>query len=62
MVAVETRYRQLKVFSLPHVGEDGTRRHIELGVRGNPAEVAEAIEVLKRGVVESGATYEPAAG
>jgi molybdopterin-biosynthesis enzyme MoeA-like protein len=62
MVAIEARYRQLKVFSLPHVGEDGTRRHIELGVRGDPAEVAEAIEVLKRGVVETGATFEPAAG
>jgi molybdopterin-biosynthesis enzyme MoeA-like protein len=62
MVAVEAQYRGLKVFSLPHVGEDGTRRHIELGVRGNPAEVAEAIEVLKRGVVETGASFEPAAG
>lgn len=62
MEAVEVRYRGLKVFSLPHVGEEGARRHIELGVRGAPTEVAEAIEALKRGVVEAGATFEPAAG
>ncbi|MFO1362062.1 MAG: molybdopterin-binding protein [Burkholderiales bacterium] len=62
MVAVEAQYRQLKVFSLPHAGEDGARRHIELGVRGDPAEVAAAIEVLKRGVVAAGATFEPSPG
>ncbi|MBE0626934.1 MAG: competence/damage-inducible protein A, partial [Burkholderiales bacterium] len=31
MEAVEARYRGLKVFSLPSVGEGGRRRHIELG-------------------------------
>jgi molybdopterin-biosynthesis enzyme MoeA-like protein len=60
MVEVESRYRRLKVFSLPHMGEDGTRRHIELGVRGDPAEVDEAIEALKTGVAATGATFEPA--
>jgi len=58
MQDVESRFRKLKVFSLPHMGEDGSRRHIELGVRGEPAEVAEAIEVLKEGVVATGATFE----
>jgi len=58
MQDVESRFRKLKVFSLPHMGEDGTRRHIELGVRGEPAEVAEALEVLKQGVVATGATFE----
>jgi len=58
MVEVESRYRGLKVFSLPHVGEDGSRRHIELGVRGDPTEVAEAIEMLKSGVAAIGATFE----
>jgi molybdopterin-biosynthesis enzyme MoeA-like protein len=61
MVEVESRYRGLKVFSLPHMGEDGTRRHIELGVRGDPAEVAEAIEMLRAGVTATGATFEPLA-
>ena len=60
MVEVESRYRRLKVFSLPHVGEDGTRRHIELGVRGEPTEVAAAIAMLKSGVAGTGATFEPA--
>jgi hypothetical protein len=40
----------LKAFSLPSMGEGGTRRHIELGVRGVPAEVAPAMERLRRGV------------
>jgi hypothetical protein len=31
-------------------------------VRGEPAEVAEAIEMLKRGVAETGAMFEPAGG
>jgi molybdopterin-biosynthesis enzyme MoeA-like protein len=59
MLEVEKRFRKLKTFSLPHMGEDGSRRHIELGVRGDPGEVAQAIEVLKEGVVATGATFEP---
>jgi len=58
MEAVEARYRGLKVFSLPSVGEGGQRRHIELGVRGAPAEVPAALEELKRGVSETGGTWE----
>ena len=60
MVEVEARFGKTKVFSLPHMGEDGTRRHIELGVRGDPDEVAQAIEVLKRGVTSAGGTFEAA--
>lgn len=62
MVEVEAQYRKLKVFSLPHMGEAGTRRHIELGVRGDPDEVAQAIEALKAGVTATGATFEAPAG
>jgi len=58
MQAVEAKYRGLKVFSLPSVGEDGRRRHIELGARGVPEEVPLALEELKRGVVEAGGTWE----
>lgn len=58
MEAVEARFGKLKVFSLPSIGEDGARRHIELGVRGDPGEVAEAIEAIKAGVSETGAVWE----
>ena len=58
MEAVEANYRGLKVFSLPSVGEGGQRRHIELGVRGAPDEVAPALEELKRGVTETGGNWE----
>lgn len=59
MEAVEAKYRGLKVFSLPSVAEGGRRRHIELGVRGAPEEVPAAMEELKRGVTETGGTWEP---
>jgi molybdopterin-biosynthesis enzyme MoeA-like protein len=59
MQEVESRYRGLKSFSLPSMGEAGVRRHIELGVRGVPDEVSEAIEVMKAGVVSLGGTWRP---
>ena len=52
-------YRGLKSFSLPSMGEEGVRRHIELGVRGAPEEVERAIEDMKRGVVKLGGSWEP---
>ena len=58
MEAVEAKYRRLKVFSLPSVGEEGRRRHIELGVRGAPDEVPAAMEELRRGVTELGGSWE----
>jgi molybdopterin-biosynthesis enzyme MoeA-like protein len=59
MVDVEARYRKLKVFSLPSMGEHGVRRHIELGVRGDPSEVAGALEMLRQGAIAVGGTVEP---
>jgi len=59
MTDVEARYRGLKSFSLPSMGEEGVRRHIELGVRGAPEEVERAIEDMKRGVVKLGGSWEP---
>jgi len=58
MEAVEAKYRGLKVFSLPSVGEGGRRRHIELGVRGAPEEVPAALDELKRGVIDTGGSWE----
>jgi molybdopterin-biosynthesis enzyme MoeA-like protein len=57
MIEIEARYAGLKTFSLPSMGEDGTRRHIELGVRGAPLEVPKAIEEMKSGVVALGGTW-----
>jgi len=54
MEAVGARYAGVKVFSLPSMGEDGSRRHVELGVRGDPAEVGDAIDALRREVREAG--------
>jgi molybdopterin-biosynthesis enzyme MoeA-like protein len=59
MQDVEARYRGLKSFSLPSMGEQGVRRHIELGVRGAPDQVSEAIEEMKSGGVSLGGTWRP---
>lgn len=52
-------YPGLKVFSLPRVTPE---RFIELGVRGNAAQVAEAIALLKSGVSNLGFPWVPAPG
>jgi molybdopterin-biosynthesis enzyme MoeA-like protein len=40
-------YPQAPLFSLPSFGGEGVRRHIELGVRGEPASVAKAMEEIR---------------
>jgi molybdopterin-biosynthesis enzyme MoeA-like protein len=42
MVAIEQQFARVKVFSLPSVGDVTTRRHIELGVKGEPVQTATA--------------------
>jgi molybdopterin-biosynthesis enzyme MoeA-like protein len=54
MEAVGALYAGIKVFSLPSMGEDGSRRHVELGVRGDPKQVQQAAEALRRSVREAG--------
>ena len=46
MEQLEIDFPLIKVFSLPSVGNHQIRRHIELGVKGNPAQVAEAFAIL----------------
>ena len=58
MLEVESRFRGLKSFSLPSMGEAGVRRHIELGVRGVPKEVKPAIEQMKAGIAALGGRWE----
>jgi molybdopterin-biosynthesis enzyme MoeA-like protein len=57
MESIERKYSKLKVFSLPSMGADGSRIHVELGVRGDPQEVGDAIAVLQEEVREAGFPY-----
>jgi molybdopterin-biosynthesis enzyme MoeA-like protein len=59
MEAVETAYPLVKVFSLPSVGDAQTRRHIELGVKGDPTQVSKAYEQLLAGLDRFQAEYKP---
>jgi molybdopterin-biosynthesis enzyme MoeA-like protein len=58
MRRVETDFPGITVFSLPSFGNETVRRHVELGVRGSPAQVTQAIEVLKTGVVALGYAFD----
>ncbi|HAV34873.1 MAG TPA: competence/damage-inducible protein A [Massilia sp.] len=58
MEAIEAHYTGVRVFSLPSVGEDGSRRHIELGVKGVPAEVAPAFAAMRAELDRVGADYQ----
>jgi len=58
MDAVGDAYRGVKVFSLPSMGVDGARRHVELGVRGLTAEVGPAMDALRAGVRDMGFPFE----
>jgi len=57
MRAVEAGFGGIKVFSLPSMGPDGSRIHVELGVRGDPAQVEPAMAELRRLVREAGFPY-----
>jgi molybdopterin-biosynthesis enzyme MoeA-like protein len=58
MHAVGERFAGVKVFSLPSMGADGSRRHVELGVRGDPAQVPGALEALRACVREARFPFE----
>lgn len=55
MEALQRDHPGVRVFSLPSVGEDGRRRHIELGVKGAPEAVAAAFETLRAALERRGA-------
>ena len=57
MKTVESEFKGVKVFSLPSMGAKGERIHVELGVRGEPAQVAPAMERLKHEVRSAGFPY-----
>lgn len=60
MEVIETIFPLVKVFSLPNLGDAQTRRHIELGVKGEPVQTAAAFERLLAGLDQLQADYTPA--
>lgn len=56
--AIEIACPGVKVYSLPSVGENGERRHIELGVRGRAEVVLKAYLSLRQGIVEMGSEFD----
>ncbi|MCC2954252.1 competence/damage-inducible protein A [Massilia sp. IC2-477] len=58
MEALERDYPGLRVFSLPSVGDAQTRRHIELGVKGAPAQVEPAFGAMQAELQSRGAEFE----
>lgn len=59
METLETRYPGIRVFSLPSVGDAQTRRHIELGVKGEPEQVAAAFDDMQAELDRIAAEYTP---
>jgi molybdopterin-biosynthesis enzyme MoeA-like protein len=57
MKTVEGAFPGVKVFSLPSMGPKGERIHVELGVRGEPAVVRDAMEALRSEVRKAGFPY-----
>ena len=58
MEAIEAEFAEVKVFSLPHVGDEQTRRHIDLGVKGNPEQVVPAFQKMLAGLELLKAEYQ----
>jgi molybdopterin-biosynthesis enzyme MoeA-like protein len=55
MEALQRDYPGVRVFSLPSVGDGQTRRHIELGVKGEPEQVAAAFAAMQAELASRGA-------
>jgi molybdopterin-biosynthesis enzyme MoeA-like protein len=58
MEAIESEFPLVKVFSLPSVGDATIRRHIELGVKGEPEQVSAAFEKMLNGLDQLKAEYQ----
>jgi len=58
--AIESGFAGIKVYSLPSVGENGERRHIELGVKGVGGVVEDAYRSLRQGVIDLGSEFDEA--
>ena len=60
MQQVGADFPGVKVFSLPSMGPGGERRHVELGVRGVPAQVPAALAKLRSAVRAAGFPFREA--
>jgi molybdopterin-biosynthesis enzyme MoeA-like protein len=58
MEGFESRFPQLRLFSLPHIAPDG-RRFIELGVEGNPEIARQGMDEIMREVNERNQAWLP---
>ncbi|MDR2240911.1 MAG: competence/damage-inducible protein A [Zoogloeaceae bacterium] len=54
MNRIATAYPEATLFSLPSLGGEGARRHIELGLRGKPESVQLAMEEIRAEVTRRG--------
>jgi molybdopterin-biosynthesis enzyme MoeA-like protein len=59
MEALQRDYPGVRVFSLPSAGDGQTRRHIELGVKGEPVQVAAAFAAMQAELASRGAEIGP---
>jgi len=57
MERIVADFPALRLFSLPSVGNDGVRKHLELGVEGDETLVDEAMEVIRQVVERRGITW-----
>ncbi len=55
---IEAKYPRAALFSLPSFGDATRRRHIELGMRGEPAQVATAMAEIRTEVTRLGYDWE----
>ena len=62
MEQIEAEFSMVKVFSLPSVGDANMRRHIELGVKGEPGQVSAAFEKMLAGLDRFQAEYQRISG
>lgn len=58
MERIEAEFPLVKVFSLPSVGDATTRRNIELGVKGEPAQASAAFQKMLAGLDQFKAEYQ----
>ena len=58
MERIVAAYPELRLYSLPSIGQDGRRRHLELGVEGEAARVARAMEDIRREIEARGIAWQ----